>query len=153
MRKFALSAVTRLAPRQAAATRLRRAFGFNRVKDFIVKAWKDTYPDEDDTKTRSQVKMDQKRKKAAEERESREKYESLTEEELEEVRLDLHQLEKHIPEERRRAIVIVNKPEASETLSKRIKRRVWNFLKESAVAEELKKQGVSLEEFNEVAGE
>ena len=66
-------------------SRLRRPFGLENFKNFIVKAWKDTYPDEEDVKSKFESRMASKQKQAKEDRELREKYQNLTEEEIAEV--------------------------------------------------------------------
>jgi hypothetical protein len=64
---------------------LHRPFSFDNIKNFIIKAWKDTYPDEEDAKSRFDRKMASKRKQAKEDREIQEKYSNMTEEEIAEV--------------------------------------------------------------------
>lgn len=88
MRKFLAKAVQRSAGQSMFNGQIRRQFSYSKVKDFLVKAWKDTYPDEVDAKTKTQQKFADKRKMAAEERVQREKYENMTEEELEEVSIN-----------------------------------------------------------------
>jgi hypothetical protein len=63
----------------------KRYFGIEKVKDFIVKAWKDTYPDEDDSKGNYQRKIALAKEEAVKRREEQEKIESYTEEELAKV--------------------------------------------------------------------
>lgn len=67
---------------------IRRQASFNKVKDFLVKAWKDTYPDEDATKTSFRQKVELKKKEAKLRREEMEKFEEMTEEEIEKVVFD-----------------------------------------------------------------
>lgn len=64
---------------------LYRPYSFENIKNFIVKAWKDTYPDEEDAKVKYDSKLAAKQKQAKEDREIREKYENMTEEEIAEV--------------------------------------------------------------------
>jgi hypothetical protein len=65
--------------------RLHRGYSFQNMKEFIVKAWKETYPDEEDAKSKFESRAASKQLQAKADRERREKYESLTEEEIAEV--------------------------------------------------------------------
>lgn len=65
--------------------RAQRSFGIERVKDFIVKAWKDTYPDEEDSKGNYERKIASAKQAAVKRREEQEKLASYTEEQLAEV--------------------------------------------------------------------
>ena len=46
--------------------------------------------------------------------------------------------------------MFVKQEEAKQTLSKRLKKRLYQFIKESAINEELKKNNVELQEFEDV---
>ena len=83
-------------------------------------------------------------------REQREAMSQLTEEQLAEV-AEAEQMEEKIPEYRRRALILVEEEKPKEPLSVRIKRKIYQFLKETTLEEELKKEGVSLEQFREVS--
>jgi hypothetical protein len=64
-----------------------RHSSFQNFKNLIVKAWKETYPDEEDAQSKFANRMASKQKQAKEDRELREKYQNLTEEEIAEVAL------------------------------------------------------------------
>lgn len=85
MRQFGKQLVKRVCWTQAARKQLNRCYSYTKVKDFVVKAWKDTYPDEDSTHTNFSERVTEKKKKAALDREEKEKFENLTEEEIAEV--------------------------------------------------------------------
>lgn len=78
--------VLRSASHAVFGQQVRRQFSYSKVKEFLVKAWKDTYPDEADSKSRAEHKFAVKKKLAAEDRVKREKFENMTEEELAEVK-------------------------------------------------------------------
>ena len=80
IRRLALSSL-----RYRSLAPIRRNFAYNRIKDFIVKAWKDTYPDEEDGKKDFHEKMLKTKQEAVKRREEDEKIKNLTEEELAEV--------------------------------------------------------------------
>lgn len=132
----------RLVVSRMATPVVRRHFAFGKFKDFIVKAWKDTYPDEDSHAKSFQNKIEKTKLQAQKEREERERVANMTEEELAEY-------EKLIPDYKKGALVFVKQNEADEPLSKRIKRRIYQYVKESAVAAELKKNDVDIKEFEE----
>lgn len=75
----------RLAVSQNSSIRIRRSFTFGKIKDFVVKAWKDTYPDEDQHQKSFASRIESTKKEAMREREEREKLSQLTPEEIEEV--------------------------------------------------------------------
>lgn len=62
-----------------------RRLAFNRVKDFVVKAWKETYPDEDDRRQDFKTKVELAKAEAVRVREERQKYEEMSEEDLAKV--------------------------------------------------------------------
>jgi hypothetical protein len=90
MRSIVARALHRSTGRAIFGQQVRRQFSYNRVKDFLVNAWKDTYPDEQDSKIKAQHKFAENKKLAAEDRAQREKYENMTEEELADVGCSLH---------------------------------------------------------------
>jgi hypothetical protein len=59
------------------------------------------------------------------------------------------QFEEQIPEHRRRTLVFVKEEKPPEPLSARLKKRIYQYIKESTLGDELKKNNVSLEEFSE----
>lgn len=60
-------------------------------------------------------------------------------------------MEEKIPEYKRRALILVEEDQPKEPLSVRLKKKIYQFLKETTLEEELKKEGVSLDEFKEVS--
>ena len=60
-------------------------------------------------------------------------------------------MEERIPEYKRRALILVEEDKPKEPLSVRLKKKIYQFLKETTLEEELKKEGVSLNEFKEVS--
>lgn len=141
--------LVRLIAHKQSLRRVQRSFGLGKMKDFIVKAWKDTYPDEDDHKIAFNKKIELAKQEAQKAREQREVISNMTEEQLAEV-VDVDEMEEKIPEYKRRALILVEEDKPKEPLSVRLKRRIYLFLKETTLEEELKKEGVSLEEFKEV---
>lgn len=83
-----LKAVLGQTARGYGARVVRRTFGFNKVKDFVVRAWKETYPDEDDHKKSFKHKVSEAKAEAVRAREEKERMESMTEEELAKVRAE-----------------------------------------------------------------
>lgn len=59
-------------------------------------------------------------------------------------------MEKQIPEHKRRALVFQAEEKQKESLSERLRRRIYSYVKETALEEELKKNNVSMEDFREV---
>ena len=77
--------LVRLFTHRQSLRRVQRSFGLGKMKDFIVKAWKDTYPDEDDHKIAFNKKIERAKLEAQKAREQREALSGMTEEQLAEV--------------------------------------------------------------------
>ena len=126
-----------------ANARLQANFGFSKLKSALAQAWKDTYPDEDSHSRSFDAKTTSAKLKAQKDRETKEKLDQLTPEELAEY-------EKNIPEDKRGVLMTIEEEKPKDPLSVRLKRRIYMFVKESGIAEELKKNNIELKEFEEV---
>lgn len=127
----------------ASKSRLQANFGFDKIKTALVDAWKATYPDEDSHTRSFDARTAETKLRAQKEREEREKLEQLTPEQLAEM-------EKNIPEDKRGVLMTVDEEKPVEPLSVRLKRGIFMFVKESGIAEELKKNNIDVKEFEEV---
>lgn len=127
----------------ASESRLQANFGFDKIKTALIGAWKATYPDEDSHTRSFDARTAETKQRAQKEREEREKLEQLTPEQLAE-------LEKNIPEDKRGVLMTVDEEKAAEPLSVRLKRGIFMFVKQSGIAEELKKNNIDMKEFEEV---
>lgn len=59
-------------------------------------------------------------------------------------------MQESVPDHLRKAIVTTDAPKEEVSFSQRLKGRIYAFIKESAIAEEIKKEGVDVKEFEKV---
>jgi hypothetical protein len=129
--------------RQISYLRLQANFSFSKLKSALAQAWKDTYPDEDSHSRSFDAKTASAKLRAQKERETKEKLEELTPEELAEF-------EKNIPEDKRGVLMTLDEQKPKDPLSVRLKRKIYMFVKESGIADELKKNNIDVKEFEDV---